>query len=224
MDIQSCSPISLLTTVDLTDGMNRRFVTKSIPCTSSPNGLVFSWKVALYQNEFVYSTVASDWNESNWQDHWMQGFYALPELKLLEETKEVTLYSLMSDSNWRFDISLDANNATIKREMIKPLQCTCGFHNLLNPGLLGQYNDNFRNKKLATMMNVVCKKYQQQEIQGHALVLGDDSFVGTQLYSILQQACLKKQPLVYSFENKEVSLLLWKRVLDYCCCLFHVDY
>lgn len=191
--------------------MNRRFTIKTIPCSSSPNGLIFSWKVFLYDNQYTYSTIASDWNADNWQDHWMQGYYTLTDLSL-NGKGDVTLYSLMSDSNWKFDISLDANSSDIKREMIAPLQCKCGFHHMLSPGLFGQYNDPHRNKKIQRMIQNICSLYEKGSIAGPALVLGDDSFIGMQLYSALQKSALKVKPLVYSFENKEGSLMLWKRV------------
>lgn len=188
--------------------MSKQITKKSISCSAVPNGMIFSWKVYLYQQEFTYSTLAADWTKDCWQDHWMQGYYALPEIKNFSAPESLTLVSEMTSTNWRFDLKKtdDANPG------FPSTDCHCGFHQLLSPGLFGQYNDPVRNEKIKRMLNTVVEQYANETIKGPALVLGDDSFIGTQLYSCLQNSNLKTQPLVYSFENKELSLMIWKRV------------
>ena len=193
--------------------MNKRFLTKTIPCSETPSGLIFSWKVYLYQNQYSYSTVADEWTKDTWQDHWMQGYYSLPTLPSIPNFTELTLYSLMSDTNWRFSISMNPNDNQVKKNLITPLQCTCGFHSLLSPGLIGQMNNLHQNQVIKKMIEEILQGYQSSSLTGPLLVLGDDSFIGTQLdHAFDSMNQIEKKPIVYSLENKEGSLLLWKRV------------
>ena len=74
-------------------------------------------------------------------------------------------------------------------------------------------NNSHQNQVIKKMIEEILQIYQSSSLTGPLLVLGDDSFIGTQLdhaFDSLNQ--IEKKPIVYSLENKEGSLLLWKRV------------
>lgn len=137
--------------MDLTDSMNKHLLNISIPVTERPNGIMFSWTVSLYRNNHIYSTKLSVDNKQKWQDHWLQAFYALHETERVEGCIELIAY--MSDTNWRFDCCLRKQDVnSVKSSMMKPLQCSCGFHLLMSPSLIGMYNDLLRNQKMSAMI------------------------------------------------------------------------
>ena len=49
----------------------------------------------------------------------------------------------------------------IKAEMMKPLQCVCGYHVLLNTGLMGMYNDEVRNRRMIKGLERMAEVVQQ---------------------------------------------------------------
>ena len=152
MEVTKCSDSVRFTTVDLTDTTNKHLLNISIPITSCPNGLLFSWTVFLYGNKHVYSTTPSVENKQKWQDHWLQAYYTLPNTDDLKEYVELVGY--MSDTNWKFDYCARKSDVNlVKSEMMKPLQCSCAFHLLMSPSMIGMYNDSIRNQKLSLMMD-----------------------------------------------------------------------
>lgn len=152
VDVMKCSDFVRFTTVDLTDTTNKHLLNISIPITSCPNGLLFSWTVFLYGDKHTYSTTPSAENKQKWQDHWLQAYYGLPNTVDLKECVELVGY--MSDTNWKFDCCARKNDVNrVKSGMMKPLQCSCGFHLLMSPSLIGMYNDSIRNQKLSLMMD-----------------------------------------------------------------------
>ena len=152
VELVSCSDSVRFTTVDLTDTMNKHLINLSIPLTSCPNGLLFSWTVSLYGNRHTYSTTSSSNNNQVWQDHWLQAYYALPNTNGLKESIELVGY--MSDTNWKFDCcGREKDIPAVKSGMMTHLQCTCGFHLLMSPNVIGMYNDVIRNQKLTSMLD-----------------------------------------------------------------------
>ena len=97
--IQSCSARTLLTTVDLTTTTNTRMFSLKVPITTTPNGLIFGWNLALYQNRYHYSTL--DNSLEDWEDHWLQAFCPLYDLQNV--STHVYLTALMEDTNWKFN-------------------------------------------------------------------------------------------------------------------------
>ena len=91
----------------------------------------------------------------DWEDHWLQAFYALPGLEAAQ--KEVFLIALMRDTNWRFAAccAKDAEYQKEKMETFKPLACSCGFHALMNAGLMSMYQNRERNGVLENLVQCV---------------------------------------------------------------------
>lgn len=143
-----CSQPLRLTTVDLTGGRNNPLTEVTVPISHPPNGLLFSWTVALYHHHHEYSTRAELVRTEDWEDHWLQAFYALSGLEAAQ--KEVHLIALMRDTNWRFAAccAKDAAYQKVKMGAFKPLTCSCGFHALLNTGLMSMYQNRGRNEVL----------------------------------------------------------------------------
>ena len=68
----------------------------------------------------------------------------------------------MSDSNWRFDCCWKKEKVNeVKAEMMKPLQCTCGYHVLLSTGLMGMYNDEVRNRRMMKGLERMAESLQR---------------------------------------------------------------
>ena len=108
--------------------------------------------MALYNNRFHYSTHCSHTRPEDWQDHWLQAFYALHGLAAAQH--KVHLVALMRDTNWRFEACArkDAEYQRMKMGTFKPLGCSCGFHALMSTGLMALYQNESRNRAVGTLV------------------------------------------------------------------------
>ena len=70
-----------------------------VPITATPNGLIFGWNLALYQDRHHYSTLDISWED--WEDHWLQAFCPLYDLQ--NASAHVYLVARMEDTNWKFN-------------------------------------------------------------------------------------------------------------------------
>lgn len=149
--------------MNLAGGRNNPLTEVTIPITAPPNGLLFSWRVALYRSQFQYSTHCAHTRPEDWQDHWLQAFYALHGLEKAQ--REVHLVALMRDTNWRFEacVQKDAEYQRAKMSTFKPLGCCCGFHALMSTALMALYQNERRNRAVDTLIRSVVSRSARKQ-------------------------------------------------------------
>jgi protein arginine N-methyltransferase 7 len=193
---------------------SRTCIEKAI-ASGKADAVLFWWDLYL-SDDIVYSTAVG---AENWQDHWVQAVYPLPEPVMLSCGEAVHLTAHHSDTAVWFTLgekSMSSAEFVAKRVKEEDAvgsgpedSCICGYHTLCNPDRLLQLNDASRSVRYGQYLSMLLDKVPfERRAQSKWLDVSDGSFCG------LIAATLHPSISVTSLEAKPLSLLLSQQICD----------
>lgn len=200
----------------------------------SLDGILLWWKLKLLSPELDperTSTYSTEPGIQNWQDHWLQIVYPLPEsfncqegdhfrIKAFHDTIKITIevnkvVESNSDNRKRAKLDNIRDMYPCNIEDTETVQCSCGWHFLCGAERLLMLNDQLRTAKFDKAIQILISKFCAiQDENSIILNTGDGSLLSMLGASKLKQLTSDNRIKIISKESQQFSRIFHERLVE----------